>query len=273
VPLYLKAEVSGPALESATVDVTGARTANVEVRPASPNVLPVGTSTASVRIEACGDPLCGSRVPGGLTTVPVTYVNAPGGVSGMPAALTFSHAFGAPAPPPQAVALTDLGDPPFSFTSRLNPETASSWLTVSPASGPLPGMVTIGVVPQARAGTYTGTVLSDLTAGFGVNVTYTIQADFRATPAFINVVGAFGTPTANQTISLTDALGLSYPWTVEVTMDGSGWLTLSPSSGSSLPVDVTLSLGPLPDRLTRQALLRFVAAGIERRVQVTYRTP
>jgi hypothetical protein len=275
-PLYLKAEVSGQALESATVVVTGERTARVEVRPASPNVLQVGTTAAAVHIQGCNDPLCGSRATDGARTVAVSYIKDPGGVTGTPATLTFTQAFGGPAPEPQTVELRDLGEPPLPYTSQLNPESASSWLTVSPASGALPGTVTIGVLPQARAGSYNATVQfrSDATAGFGVSVSYTVSADFRAEPPTITVVGAFGTATPDQRISLSDALGLSYPWTVTVAfMDGTGWLGLSPTSGSALPAEVTVSLGPLPDRLTRQALLRFTGAGIERMVQITYRTP
>jgi hypothetical protein len=275
-PLYLEAEVGGNALESATVVVTGERTARLEVRAASPNVLPVGTAAASVYIRGCNDPLCGSNAVDGARTVPVTYIREPGGVSGDPAMLTFTQPFGGPAPAPQTVALRDLGEPPLPYTSRLNPESASSWLTVRPAAGALPGTVTIGVVPPARAGSYNATVqfLSDATAGFGVTVSYTISADFRVTPAAINVVGAFGAATADQRISLSDALGLSYPWTVTVAfMDGTGWLGLSPASGGTLPAEVTVSLGALPDRFTRQALLRFTGAGIDRMVQLTYRTP
>jgi hypothetical protein len=274
-PLYLKAEVSGAALESASVTITGERTAVVTVQPASPNAVPVGANAASVRVLGCKDPLCLSKVDDSPKTVAVTFTKAPGGISGMPSALTFTQPFGAAAPTPQTISLRDLGDPPLPFTSQIDYQTASGWLVLDPANGNLPATVTVAVTPMTKAATYQANVrfLSNATSLFTLAVTYTVSADFRVTPPTINVVGARGTPTPDQHVSLSDALGLSYPWSYKLEFsDGTGWITVSPPTATTLPADVTISLGPLPDVLTHQAVLRFTGAGMDKLVQITYRT-
>jgi hypothetical protein len=73
-----------------------------------------------------------------------------------------------------------------------------------------------------------------------------------------------------------DGLGGSYPWTVQVEYqptDVAGWATLSAASGPSLPADVLVSLGALPDRLTHTAALRVKAPQTQTLVSLLYRTP
>ncbi len=276
LPLYLKTEISGAAVTSAVVEITSDRTARVVVQPASPNALPVGASTASVRIVGCKDPVCSGEVAGSPKTVAVTYTKLLGGVTGTPTTLAFSQAFGAPAPPPSSVAIRDLADASYPWTSAVTYQSGSGWLTVTPSSGTgLPATVSVGVVPPAAAGTYTATIefAGGATGLFHVDVTCTVTAAFQVSPATVDVVGQQGVATPDQTISLSDAGGASYGWTAQLTyIDGSGWASIAPTSGTALPATVMLSLGALPTlNTTYSAYLTITGAGTQKTVFVYYR--
>ena len=279
IPLYLKTAISGAAVESVSIEVTGDQTAVVTVHPASPVDLPTGSSTASVSIEGCTDPVCSGHVNGSPKTVAITYTKSIGGLTGMPSSLAFTQTPAGPAPAAQSVSLRDLGDASSAWTSDISYQNGSGWLTITPASGTaLPASAMIGVVPGTVTGTNHATVhfLVGTISIFPVDVTYTLSADFRAMPTTMNVVGAFGTPTPDQHLSLSDGLGESYPWTVSLELSNgepSGWAAVSPTSGDSLPADVVVSLGAVPDRLSHFAALRVTAAGTERLIPLTYRTP
>ncbi len=276
LPIYLKTEISGAAVTSADIQITGERTAKVVVQPASPVALPVGTNTASVRILGCTDPVCSGEVPGSPKTVAVTYTKLAGGMTGSPSTLAFSQTFGAAAPAPSNVTIQDLGGASYAWTSTVTYQSGSGWLTVTPASGSaLPATVSVGVVPPAAAGTYTATVefSNGGTSLFHVDVTYAVSAAFQVTPSTINVVGQQGVATPDQVISLSDAGGASYAWTAQLNyIDGSGWASLAPSSGTALPATVTLSLGALPTlNTTYSAYLTITGAGTPKTVFVYYR--
>jgi hypothetical protein len=278
--IYLKTEVSGAAVESAVVTVTGSSTAVVTVQGASPIAVPTGTSTATVKIIGCADPVCSSEVAGSPKTVAVTYVKTDGGLTGSPGALTFTQPFGGAAPASQSVALEDVGGGSFAWSSSVSYQSGSGWLTVSPQSGAaLPATALISVTPPAAGGTYQATVQFAVgsTSVFPVTVTYSVKSAFQVSPSSFNVVGAFGVATPDQQLSLQDTLGGSYPWTVEFNYDPSettlGWATISAASGSALPAGVTLSLGSLPDRLTHSGYLRVTGAGASTLIPLSYRTP
>jgi hypothetical protein len=251
----------------------------VTVQPASPVDLPNGSSTAAVRIIGCTDPVCSGEVNGSPKTVAITYTKSLGGLTGMPNTLTFTQTPAGPAPAAQSVSLRDLGDASLAWSSDIAYQNGSGWLTVTPASGSaLPATAMIGVVPGTVSGTNHATVhfLLGTTSIFPVDVTYTLLADFSVMPMTMNVVGAFGAPTPDQHLSLSDGLGESYPWTVRLELSNgepSGWAAVSATSGDSLPADVVVSLGALPDRLSHFAALRVTAAGTERLIPLTYRTP
>lgn len=274
--LFLRTELSGAAVASARVDITGERTADVVVQPASPNALPVGTNTASVKVIGCKDPVCSGEVAGSPKIVAVTYLKALGGISGTPGSLSFSHSYGTPAPAPSSVSISDLGGASYTWTSSVAYHSGSGWLTVSPSSGSvLPATISVGVIPPAAAGTYTATVefAGGATGLFHVDVTYTVSAAFQVSPATINVVGRQGVATPDQPISLSDGGGASYGWTAVLSyVDGSGWASIAPTSGTSLPATVTLSLGSLPMvNTTYQAYVTITGAGTAKTVFVYYR--
>jgi hypothetical protein len=281
-PVFVKTNVSGAAVESATVQVTGTTTAIVAVQAASPAMLPNGTSTAQVSIIGCKDPVCSSEVAGSPKTVEVTYTKATGGITGMPNAMTFAQTFGAAAPAAQPVSLKDLGGASFLWTSSIAYQNGSGWLSVTPASGTgLPATATVSVSPLSAPGTYNATLqFAEGTASqFAVAVTYTlstVSSAFQVTPTSLDVVGTFGAATPGQTLSLSDGQGKSYGWTVSVEYtvnDLSGWATPAQTSGASLPVTLTVAFGALPDRLTHEATLHITGGGTEVLVPVSYRTP
>lgn len=279
VALYVKTEISGAAVESAMVEVTGDQSAVVSVQPASPVDVPLGTSTASVSIIGCTDAVCSGHVAGSPKTVSVTYNKANGGLTGMPSSLTFTQQPGGPAPAAQSVSLRDLGDGSFPWTSNIMYQRGSGWLAVTPAAGNmLPDTASVSIVPGSVTGTNMATIQFTVgtTSVFPVAVTYAVSSDFRATPATMNVVGAFGVATPDQHLALTDGLGESYSWTIKIEyqpLDVTDWVTLSAASGDSLPADVAISLGMMPDRLTHAATLRVTGAGTEHLVPISYRTP
>jgi hypothetical protein len=279
VKLYVKTELSGAAVESAMVEVTGDESAVVSVQPASPVDVPEGTSTASVTIVGCTDPVCSGHVAGSPKTVAVTYHKAAGGLTGMPSSLTFTQHPDGPAPPAQSVSLHDLGDGSFPWTSSILYVRGAGWLAVTPPAGNmLPDTASVSIVPTSATGTSMATIQFAVgtTTLFPVAVTYTVSADFRATPAMMNVVGAFGMTTPDQHLMLTDALGESYAWTIKIEyqpLDLTDWVTLAAASADSLPADIAISLAMMPDRQTHTATLRVTGAGIEHLVPISYRTP
>ena len=136
----------------------------------------------------------------------------------------------------------------------------------------------MSIVPGAATGTSTATLQFAVgtTSLFSVAVTYMLNADFRATPTMMNVVGQFGVVTPDQHLSLTDGFGSSYPWTVQIEyqpLDVTDWVTVSAASGTSLPADVAVSLGMMPDRQTHTATLRVRGSGMEHLIPISYRTP
>lgn len=279
--VFLKTTISGAAVTSATVQVTGGKTAVVAVQAASPAMMPDGASTATVSIIGCADVVCSSEVDGSPKLVTVTYTKSAGGLTGMPGMLAFTQALGDAAPSPHTIALDDLGARSSAWTSSISYGSGSGWLAVNPSSGAtLPATVSASVTSLPNPGTYDATIqFAEGTASvFDVAVTYTVTTisnNFEVTPDSLNAVGTFG-QLSTQPISLTDGQGGSYPWTIQVeypTNDLSGWVTPTPASGSSLPATVDLSLAALPDRATHYATVHVQAAGTERLVQMTYRTP
>jgi hypothetical protein len=176
------------------------------------------------------------------------------------------------------VAIRDLGGENLAWTGTVEYPNANNtgWLLLGSMGGELPAVVDVGVMPPAKAGNYQANVVfrEGTTSLFTLPVVYAMSADFQVTPATINVVGKQGTPTPDQSISLTDAASGSYPWMVKVEyVDGMGWASVSPASGNTLPATVTLSLGTIASSYTSSAVLRITGAGIDRLVQVYYRQP
>lgn len=282
--VFVKTQISGAAVESATIQTTSATTAAVSIQPAGPAALPDGVSTAQVSIIGCKDVVCSGEVPGSPKIVSVKYTKSTGGITGTPASLSFTSAVGSAGPAAQSVTLSDLGAASLAWTSTVTYANANGagWLTVAPASGgALPATASVSATPISTPGTYHATIqFAEGTASlFDVAATYTVttpSAAFQVSPGSLNVVGAFGSATPDQHLSLTDGQSASYPWTARIeypTNDLSGWATPSPASGNSVPATLTLSLGALPDRLTHQATVHVTAAGTDRQVSISYRTP
>jgi len=142
----------------------------------NPGQLTAGTYTGTVTITGTG----ASNSP---ATVSVTLVVSPAAASVVvtPNPLAFTYSSGNPAPEAQTLSITNGGSGTFNWVATAS----ADWLTVSPASGSLPGTPSVTVTPQ------------NLPAGTN-NASITIAAaDNSVAPVTINVtVAVTGTPPA-----------------------------------------------------------------------------
>lgn len=120
----------------------------------------------------------------------------------------------------------------------------TSWITVTPASGTTPGSFAVVVNPAGlplgiNAGTITittsGAANSVITYPVIVNV-YGTQ-NLMASPSSLSFTTALGNSPATQTLSLSTSVAASYTATV----NSSGWLSVSPTSGTT-PATLTVSV-------------------------------
>ena len=272
---------SSPAAQTINVSNTGGGTltwtasddaAWMSVSPASGGVpgsitvtpstsgLAAGTYTGNVTVTASG-------ATGSPKTIPVTFTVAPAPpgptLATSPSSLSFSGTAGGSSPAAQTINVSNTGGGTLSWTASDN----AAWMSVSPASGGVPGSIT--VTPSTSglaAGTYTGNVTVTAPGATGspktIPVTFTVTAApaLAVAPtslAFAGVVG--GANPAPQTASVTNAGGGSLSYTV--TKDQS-WIGVTPTSGS---VPGTLTITPSISGLaagTYNGTVTVTAAGV-----------
>jgi uncharacterized protein (TIGR03437 family) len=126
---------------------------------ANAGTLAVGTYTGAVTITAPG--ASGSPFTYKVTlnvVTPITIVAAP-------ATLTFGYTLQSAAPAAQTVQITAAAPPgvgalaTFPFAASATTATGGPWLAVTPATGTVPGSISVSINPQGlAAGSYTGSV-------------------------------------------------------------------------------------------------------------------
>ena len=189
-------------------------------------------------------PLTGSTQP---PPIQITYQAAP-------LSLTFAgnNANGPSAP--QAVSLT-ASIPGLNYTASGN----AAWLTVTPASGTMPGSIQITANPSGMAaGAYPGLVT--ITAAAAATPTLTIAVTFTVTAATppalgvdtqsIRLAATQGSSAVSQQIHVLDSGGGTVPFTVTTSAGGGAWLSVSAASGTASPaspaaLNVTANPGTL----------------------------
>jgi uncharacterized protein (TIGR03437 family) len=203
-----------------------------------------GTYQGVVQVTAQG-------LAGSPATIPITFTVNSGTIAASPSSLTFAAAQGGAQPATQTVNVTTSvgGSLNYSVTAATNG--GGNWLLVNPSSGSTPGSVSITANPAGlAAGTYTGSVTITSTGATGspiiIPVTFTVNppASLAVSPGSLSFAYTTGLAVpAPQNITITSG-GAAASFTVSTaTASGSGWLSVSPTSGNS-PATISVSVNP-----------------------------
>ncbi len=167
-------------------------------------------------------------------------------------AFVFNYEVGKSLPPVQTFNITSTGAP-IEYTATATSTNCGTFLGVSPATNTTPGTVAVSVnVSGAPVGTCKGTITiatssSDTTvvgnSPLTIPVTLNVSNSplLNVSPQAVSVTAALGTSPANQIIALTStdpATALMFNVT-STTNNGTGWLLVGPTSGST-PNNLTI---------------------------------
>lgn len=204
----------------------------------SPNGLPVGTYTGNITIFASNN----ANLPSGALTIPVTLtVSANTTVAVTPASLTFTQSQGAATPPAaQTITMTATGGST-TFTAAIQPVTGGSWLQITPSSGTASGTISASVLQNTLSvGTYTSNITltfqNSATPTVTVPVTLTISPAQTVTVAPTSLTFSYqlgSAAPATQTLKVTSTGGSVAIQAGSVSTNPSGWLSVTPASGST----------------------------------------
>ncbi len=205
--------------------------------------LAAGTYNATITVTAVGATNTPRTAP---VTLTVTAAPVPPTIGLSPSNLSFTGVQGGANPSAQTVSVSNTGG----GTLNWSVSDSAAWLTLSPASGTAPSSATASVSTSGlTAGTYNATITVAATGATNtpqtVPVTLTVTAapvppTIGLSPSSLSFTGAQGGANpANQTLSVTNTGGGTMSWSVS---DNAAWLTLSPTSGSTTPGTVTVSV-------------------------------
>jgi uncharacterized protein (TIGR03437 family) len=201
---------------------------NVSVNPSG---LAANTYNGTITIAASG---------AATQTVNVSLLvsNQPA-LTATPASLSFSYALGGAAPAAQELNIAGASGLAYTATG------GASWLTATPGSGTLPGLLSVSVNPSAMtAGTYKSSITINAAgtsnSPFSIPVTLTVTGvapSINLSASTLNFGAlAGGSPPASQTVNVTGAAASS----VSLGIQGGAWLSASLSG--STPAVVTVSV-------------------------------
>jgi uncharacterized protein (TIGR03437 family) len=193
-------------------------------------------------------------------SVPVTLNANAGGVvspiTASPNSLSFVFAPGSSAAQSQSVMLSSSSSAATNYTATTSTSTGTSWLSVNPAAGSLPGSLEVSVNPVGlSAGTFDAAVAINApgTNGISIPVLVTIQGTpaLDVSPAQLTFDYQTGTTApAEQSLTLSSSTGVGVTFTATAQTTSCGnWIVLGQNSGatpSTLNVQVNtsgLSLG------------------------------
>ena len=195
---------------------TAPSTVNVSVNPA---LLSAGTYTGTITITGTG----ASNSPASVTVTLIVSAAAASVVVN-PTSLSFQYAAGA-VPAAQTVSINNGGGGTFTWTAS----SSNYWVAVSPASGALPGTLTVTVIPQNLAsGTNTATVTigaaDNSVTPVTIAVTLTVTGT-PATPAITAVANAAGYQTNFASATWVSIFGtnlsqITYAWQASDIVNG-----------------------------------------------------
>lgn len=161
-----------------------------------------------------------------------------------PSELSFRGNAGGGLPPPQTlnVSSSNAGQ---SFSVRVNTDDGSPWLRATPSTGTLPASVEVTADPRSLApGQYSGTVIvaalnlaqQSLSARVSLRVDPAAPPSITVEPSGISLAVPRSSGAVRRSIQVLNAGGGLASYSASVTpLDGAGWITAAPASGSATP--------------------------------------
>lgn len=201
-------------------------------------------------------------------TLTVMVVGTPT-LSVSPSSMAFVGVTGGTGPPPQTLAITNLGGGAYSWTAAVATASGGNWLGLGQTSGSGDANVQVLVVTAGMvAGTYRGTITVSASGLAGSPQTIQATLDLSAGaviavgPAALSFSAMRGQDAAPQTLSLSNAGGGILSWSATAsTSSGGNWLVVEPASGSgNATLRVSVRAASLPDGDYRGAIT-ITAAG------------
>jgi uncharacterized protein (TIGR03437 family) len=175
-----------------TVTPASGTTPSTVTVSANAGSLPVGTYTGTVTITAPG--ATGSPLTYNVTLNVVTPIT----IVATPAALTFGYTLNTAAPAAQTVQITATAPAgvgtlaTFPYTATVTTSDGGTWLSATPATGNVPGSISVAVNPQGLvAGNYTGTITiasGSLNGATAATVTVKLSVTAAPTPLIAAVL-------------------------------------------------------------------------------------
>jgi uncharacterized protein (TIGR03437 family) len=219
---------------------------NLSINPSVLATLAAGMYSATVTVNALG----AGNTPVNLNVYLMIGNNTL--LNPSQAAFVFNYEVGKSVPAVQTFNITSTGAP-IEYTATATSTNCGTFLSVSPATNTTPGTVAVAVnVSGAPVGTCKGTITiatssSDVTvvgnSPLTIPVTLNVSNSplLNVSPQAVSVTAALGTSPANQIIALTStdpATALMFNVT-STTNNGTGWLLVGPTSGST-PNNLTI---------------------------------
>jgi uncharacterized protein (TIGR03437 family) len=201
-----------------------------------------------------------ATAPGGTLAISLNVMaNSGPAVAVQPGALNFSLTQGSTSAVTQSIVIVNSGGSTENFMVTATPNSPGNWLSVFPSSGTVAAYsstsISVSVNPSGLAvGTDTGTISISVAPGsqqFSVAVLATVssgQAQLQISQSGLRfqTTGSGGEPqTQSITVLLAGAGSLNFSASTSTTSGGSGWLSVSPASGtvtSSTPATVVVSI-------------------------------
>lgn len=228
-----------------------------------------GVYDGSITVTAT-NPSTGAPAPNSPLVIPVKFfVSTNPLLNVSKQSLALSSVNGAVAT--DTISLTSTSDP-LAFTVAFTTASGGSWLTLGPASGTTPNVITVSAVPGSLApGTYAGSITITPTnpAGLAVAnspvqipVTLSVAAGSLVVPT---TTLAFSHPqggTAPAQSVRVDHSGAPLSFTASaLTTSGGQWLSVTPSSGTTpAPLSIAVNSAQLPQG-TYQGSVTIVSPG------------
>lgn len=194
-------------------------------------------------------------------------------------AAPFSTTEGGQTPAPQFIGISSAVSG-LAYSATIS----AAWLTVTPATGTIPAILTVTVDPTGlTAGSYSGTITvatpnaipaqTTVPVSFNVQTAVTPQLSVVSSPVTFGAIEG-GTPQYGQ-LQVSNSGGGSIQFSVAATTtNGSGWLTVSPSQGvatASTPAAVSITADPSALTAgTYQGVISISGAGTTTNVNVYF---
>ncbi|MCS7025251.1 MAG: hypothetical protein NZV14_10655 [Bryobacteraceae bacterium] len=218
--------------------------------------LPNGEYTGRITITQTGTSTVLATIPVRLIVGPTTGTGTATGTA-IPSQLTFTFQANGTNPPTQILTLLPPGGVSASYSAQIvGPGGATvNWLQLDPATGTAPGAMAVRVINVGTLGPATYTATINITfSGSSTPVSVPVTLIVQTTPSLrtnINqvtfnyqAVGGVVPPGQGASVEVTSTGGATQPVTFQATAavtTGTGWLTVTPSSGTT-PATVTISI-------------------------------